>query len=191
MSEAAGAISDAANASVLRELLNTGAVGAILAIILWFFITKVWPWYTGVYWPARREQEDRRIETMNSLTENVAVLKSLIESESNERHSMISLLASISASQERVLTEAANTNRLLQYIAEVFGRNDVDGVTRPHRLSLTELEVIATNSPYAAVYKDLIQGRKTAEEIATTLLEIGRRSRGGPLDDPVDAPDPP
>ena len=52
-----------------------GLATASLVFLGWFLTTRIWPWLTKEYWPARTRQEEARNGIMKVLGDNLIELK--------------------------------------------------------------------------------------------------------------------
>lgn len=62
---------DEAIANVIGLIAGQGVPAGILVYILWFISRQIWPFYTDVYVPGKRQHEIRTLELINSISKHL------------------------------------------------------------------------------------------------------------------------
>ena|SRR5450432_1889183 len=65
--------------AVVNFFQQNGVASAILFLVAWFLVGKVWPWYTTVYLPGSLMRQDARDRIMSELRDAIHELKALTQ----------------------------------------------------------------------------------------------------------------
>ncbi len=92
---------------IAQFIQQNGISTAILSLLAWFLIMRVWPWYTGQLWPAMLKRQDTRDTITTELRDAVLELRTLTQQlvTAMEQHdaSTHDLILAMSSNQQAIM----------------------------------------------------------------------------------------